>query len=118
MVISPPEILRGDILLVDLEPTVGSEQMGTRPCIVVQNDFGNRTSPVTVVVPLTGAGKDKHYPFLGQIKKGDGGVKKDSYALANQIRVIDKSKILKNLGHLSNTGIIEVERAIRDELDL
>lgn len=111
-------ILRGDIILVDLEPTVGREQMGTRPCIVVQNDYGNKSSPVTVIVPLTSAGKDKHFPFLGRIKKGDGGAKNDSYALANQIRVIDKSKILKHLGHLSNAGIAEVDRAIREELDL
>jgi len=110
-------ISRGDIILVDLEPTVGSEQMGTRPCVVVQNDYGNSSSPVTVIVPLTSAGKDKHYPFMGQLKKGDG-VKNDSYALANQIRVIDKSKILKNLGRISPAGIIEIERAIRDELSL
>jgi len=92
--------------------------MGTRPCVVVQNDYGNASSSVTVVVPLTTANKRIQYPFMARIIKGDGGVRVDSYALADQIRVIDISKILENWGHLSDAGIVEIDKALRIELDL
>ena len=55
---------------------------------------------------------------MAKIKKGDGGVRKNSYALANQIRVIDRSRILENWGHLSDEAINELDNSLRDELDL
>ena len=111
-------ILRGDVILVQPDTNRGGEQKGTRPGIVVQNDDGNMFSPITVFVPLTDAKGKKQYPFMAKIKKGDGGVRKNSYALANQIRVIDRSRILENWGHLSDEAINELDNSLRDELDL
>ena len=118
MVKNELKILRGDVILVQPDTTIGGEQKGTRPGSIVQNDDGNESSVITVFVPLTDAKGKKQYPFMAKIKKGDGGVRKESYALANQIRVIDKSRILENWGHLSAEAIAEVDAALRDELDL
>ena len=57
------EIRRGNIVLVELDPTRGSEQRGTRPCLVVQNDIGNENAPTTIVVPFTTSFDDELYPF-------------------------------------------------------
>jgi len=118
MVAEDIEILRGDVVLIRPDTVVGREQRGVRPAVVVQNNDGNELSPVTVVVPLTDAEDKRKYTFMARIDEGDGGLKKDSYALANQIRVIDKSRIIENWGHLSDIAILEVEAAIRDELAL
>ena len=73
---------RGMVVLVDLEPVLGHEQGRTRPCVVVQNDIGNRYSSTTVVVPLTDSSHiKKPSPIYVLVKKGDGGATKDSYVL-------------------------------------
>ena len=110
--------IRGDIVLVRPDTMIGHEQKGTRPAVIVQNDDGNKVSPVTVIIPLTDSKGKKQYPFMAKISKGDGGVRKDSFAPANQIRVIDKRRIIKHWGHLSDEAIIEVDEALRDELSL
>jgi len=53
----------GDLVIVKLDLTRGSEQRGTRPCLVVQNDVGNENAPTTIVVPLTTSFGDELYPF-------------------------------------------------------
>lgn len=118
MVITEIEIVRGDVVLIRPDTVVGREQRGVRPAVVVQNNEGNEFSPITVVVPLTDAKGKKKYTFIAMVKEGDGGIKKDSYALANQIRVIDKSRIIENWGHLSNETILDIDAALRDELSL
>jgi len=118
MVAKEIEIHRGDIVLIRPDTVVGREQKGIRPAVVVQNNDGNELSPITVVVPLTDAKGKRKYTFMAKIEKGDGGVKKDSFALANQIRVIDKSRIIENWGHLSVEAIMDIDAALRDELSL
>ena len=56
------EFKRGDIVIVNLEPIKGSEQGGIRPCLIIQNDFGNKFSPITIVAPFTSKKMNKHYP--------------------------------------------------------
>ena len=111
-------IIRGDIVLVRPDTMIGHEQKGTRPAVIVQNDDGNEVSSVTVIIPLTGSKPKKLYPFIAKINKGDGGVPKESYAPANQVRVIDKRRIVEHWGHLSDKAIMEVDAALRDELSL
>ena len=110
--------IRGDIVLVRPDTMIGHEQKGTRPAVIVQNNDGNEVSNVTVIIPLTGSEGKKQYPFMAKINKGDGGVRKDSYAPADQVRVIDKRRIIENWGHLSDEAISEVDAALRDELSL
>ena len=113
------KIYRGDIVRVNLEPTKGQEQKGNaRPCVIVQNDVGNMNSPNTIIVPITDAEGRKLYPFQAFIEKGDGGLAKASIALCEQIRVITKRRIIKNLGHLRQDTIECIDIALKASLEL
>lgn len=113
------EIRRGDVVVVTLKPSVGKEQRGLRrPCIIVQNDVGNQYSPTTIVVPLTDAAGKKVYPFQALVRKDDGGVDKDSIAKCEQVRVIDRQRIMKKLGNLSVDAIGRLDAALRISLAL
>ncbi len=113
------DILRGDVVLVDLNPTKGSEQQGNaRPCVVVQNNIGNLHSNTTIVVPVTNAVGKKVYPFQSLIAKGIGGLSKDSIAMGNQIRVISKERIRKKLGALPDTAVTDLNAALANSLGL
>lgn len=97
---------RGDIYLVDLSSHVGSEQSGIRPALIVQNEKGNIHSPTTIICPLTSKQKtylDTHVP----LSPDDCGIIKDSTVLCEQIRVIDKSRLKRKVGTISNQNIIE-----------
>ena len=105
--------VRGMILEVDLEPVLGREQGRSRPCVVVQNNAGNRFSSTTIVVPLTDA---VHLaapsPVYVLVKKGDGGIRKDSIALADQIRAVDFERVRRSFGVLSPESMKAVDRAL------
>ncbi len=94
------EIKRGDIILVNLEPVKGSEQRGVRPALVIQSDFGNRYSPTTIISPLTSKIFAKEYPFHVRLFRGDAELERDSTVLLDQIKTIDKSRIIKKLGQI------------------
>ena len=83
-------ITRGDILLIDLDPTQGSEIQKTRPGVVVSNNIANRFSRLITVVPLTSQGLEKIYPHEVLIPKGKG-LASISKAKTSQIRAVDKS---------------------------
>ena len=113
------QILRGDIVRVNLNPTAGSEIQGTaRPCVVVQNDVGNQNSPNTIVIPVTDAKGRRAYPFQVFIRAGTGGLTKDSIALGEQIRVIDRNRIIKKMGTLQEDTLEKLDFAVRNSLDL
>ena len=97
---------RGEIYLVDLNSHVGSEQSGIRPALIVQNEDGNTYSPTTIICPLTSKQKPtlKTHVFL---TNKDCGIIRDSTVLCEQIRVIDKSRIRKKLGEITNREKIE-----------
>lgn len=104
---------------VILDPRVGSEQKGTRPCLIVQNDVGNKYAPTTIVVPFTDfKNVKKMYPTLVKVDAGEGGLALDSAALCAQIITIDKSRIKEKRGTVSETTMEEVEEALKISLDL
>ena len=92
-------IERGDIIIVDLEPVKGSEQGGIRPSVIIQNDIGNKYSPTTIIAPITGKKFSKEFPTNVKLLKDDSGLEKDSVILLNQIKTIDKSRIIKKHHH-------------------
>ena len=97
---------RGEIYLVDLSNYIGSEQSGIRPALIVQNEKGNAYSPTTIVCPLTSQQKhalDTHV----SLAPSDRGIIKDSIVLCEQIRVIDKTRIKKKLGEVTNRQKID-----------
>ena len=95
-----------DIYYADLSKnTVNSEQGGIRPVIVIQNDIGNRHSPTLIVLPITSEIKKENMPTHCILHRSiKNGLKVDSMVLAEQIRVIDKSRILDYIGYLDNTN--------------
>ena len=83
--------------------TVASEQGGIRPVIIVQNNIGNKYSPTVLVLPLTSEIKKDKMPTHCILHKSDkNGLKVDSMVLAEQIRVIDKSRLQDYIGFLDN----------------
>lgn len=112
------EIKRGDILLVNFEPVRGSEQGRVRPAVVIQNNILNKFSPLTIVAPVTSKIYEKEYPTNVFIKKEDSALNNDSTILLNQIRTIDKRRIIKRLGSLSLFLMNKVDFAIKICLEL
>lgn len=116
---STPPSKRGEVYLVRLDPSEGSEQAGTRPAVVVSRDAINRHSPVIVICPLTDAARvPKLYPSDVRIQAPEGGLSKDSVVLTGQVRVIAKSRLLKRLGELRSDTMKWVEQALKITLNL
>ena len=111
-------IKRVDIVLVSLDPVVGSEQGKTRPALVIQNDIGNEYSPTTIVAPITSKLFSQQFPTNVEIDKTNSPLKENSTILLNQIRTIDKSRIIKNYGKLTSQKMREVDEAITNSLGL
>ncbi len=115
----PCNCLRGDVIRVNLDPSLGSESNKKRPCVVIQNDIGNKYSPITIVVPVTDAEKvPKRYPVDVPIKKGEGGLIKDSVAQCNLIRAIDGSRVIERMGQVTPRTMAEIEKALKISLAL
>jgi len=77
---------RGDIYLVNFDPTVGAEIQKTRPALILQNDIGNRTSDITIVAAVSSQLKGKRYPFEVIVPTAQGGLTANSRILLNHIR--------------------------------
>ena len=111
-------IKKGDVVLVNLDPVIGSEQGKTRPAIVIQNNIGNEYSPTTIVAPVTTKIFSKQFPTNVELDKTNSPLKEKSTVPLNQIRTIDKSRIIRNYGKLSAKKIKEVDEAIMNSLGL
>lgn len=111
---------RGDVVIVELDPTRGAEQRGTRPCLVVQNDAGNRNAPTTIVVPFTTSGVDgETYPFEVRVGNDESPLREDSLAMCSQLRTVSiEGRIRENVGSIPDARLAEVERALEYSLGL
>ncbi|MFA7707569.1 MAG: type II toxin-antitoxin system PemK/MazF family toxin [Candidatus Pacearchaeota archaeon] len=112
------DVERGDIFLVNLEPIRGHEQGGVRPCLIIQNDEGNRHSPLTIIAPLTSKLFSREFATNVFISKQDSNLDKDSTIMFNQIRTIDKRKITKKISSLNYNLMGKVDMAIKISLGL
>jgi len=108
---------RGSVWLVMLEPVVGSETGLTRPAIIISNDINNEYSDTVTVVPVTSK-TGRIYPFEVMLPKGFGGLEKVSRVKANQIRTIDKKRLVRFLGELPKDSVSRIEHAIKIHLGL
>ena len=111
-------VRRGDITLVNLDPVIGSEQGKTRPALIIQNDIGNEYSPTTIAAPITSKLFSKQFPTNVEIDKTNSPLREKSTILLNQIRAIDKSRIIKNYGKLYSKKLKEVNEALMNSLGL
>ena len=110
---------RGDVVWVNLNPTIGSETEKVRLCVIVQNDVGNTYSPVTIVAVITSQKRlSQKYPVDVWVEKGEGGLDVPSIVLCDQVRTIDKRRIAKSLGRFSSPTMKEIDKALKISLAL
>lgn len=111
-------IKRGGVYLAALDPTVGREIAKTRPVVVVSNDQNNLYAGTVSIVPLTSKNTEKIYPFEMFLTKGTANLPKNSKVKADQIRTIDKSRLVQFVGELADEEMAQIEKAIRIHLGL
>ncbi len=108
---------RGEIWLVDLNPTRGHEQSGKRPALVISVDlFNSGPAELVVVLPITT--RDKKIPLHVRINPPEGGVKETSFIKCEDIRSISTERLLARLGEVSQDTISEVEDRVKILLGL
>ena len=111
------KIYRGDIYLANLNPYKGSEQGGKRPVIIIQNDVGNHYSPTVIVTAVTSRFfKKRALPTHVPLDNEE--LEKNSLALLEQIRTIDKSRLIRKIGRVPEEKMKEIGAAIHVSLDL
>ncbi|MFC0233772.1 type II toxin-antitoxin system PemK/MazF family toxin [Vagococcus entomophilus] len=111
-------IKRGDIFFADLSPVVGSEQGGTRPVLVIQNNLGNHFSPTVIIAAITAKTFKNKLPTHIRISSNKSGITKDSVVLLEQIRTIDKSRLREKICQLDTENMNQVNQAICVSLGL
>ena len=108
---------RGDIYIANLNPFKGSEQGGTRPVLVLQNNDGNFYCRTLIVAPLSSKLKKPNLPTHYLLKKGRG-LMTDSIVELEQIKTIDKCRIKRYIGRITRTQMAGVEEAIQKSLGM
>ena len=111
-------IKRGDVYFADLSPVRGSEQGGQRPVLIVQNDIGNRYSPTVIVAAITAKIAKAKLPTHVEVEASSVGLLKDSVILLEQVRTIDKTRLIQKLGHLEDDVMMRVDQALLISLGL
>ena len=102
------DIRRGDVVLVNLDPTIGKEIQKTRPCVIVSPDELNGYLQTFIVAPMTTG--DHSYPFrIGCRFQG-----KNGYVVADQIRTIDRNRVVRTLGQLSIQTLASVLNVLQE----
>ena len=107
---------RGEVWLVDFNPARGSEQRGTRPALVVQNNVGNVHAATTIVAAITST--IKRYPVTVVLAPNDSGLNKVSMVNLAQILTVDKARLMRRLGAISPARLAEVDAALSVSLGL
>ncbi len=102
------ELKQYQIVLVNLDPTRGSEIKKTRPCVIISPDEMNKYLRTVIVAPMTTS--SKKYPSRVEVKHD----RKMGWIVIDQIRTIDKQRIIKILGRLSRPEIKEVKSVIKE----
>jgi mRNA interferase MazF len=113
------DLRRGDIYLCSFDPTVGREIKKTRPALVVQNDIGNRFSPLTIVAAVTSAISPVSYPVHVVIDPTErNGLDIRSSIRLDQIRTVDRQRLLRRLGGVDSSIMAQVDEALKISLGL
>jgi mRNA interferase MazF len=104
---------RGEVYLVNFDPTIGAEIQKTRAALIVQNDIANRHSPITIVAAISSQFDEILYPTEVLIQPAEGGLTLSSVVLLNQVRSVDKRRLIRRLGMLTPTAMERVTRALQ-----
>lgn len=97
-----------DIVLVNLDPTMGSEMKKTRPCVIISPNEMNKYLNTIVIAPMTSS--SKNYPTRLEINHDN----KKGWIVFDQIRTVDRQRIIKNLGNLTEKEILKVKEILRE----
>ena len=108
---------RGEIWLVRLDPTVGREIKKTRPAFIISNDINNQYAPLVTVLPISDRGA-KVYPFEIAVCDENTGISKPSKVKCQQIRTIDKARLVKRLGAVGKECLPDIEDALKLHLGI
>ena len=112
-----PEPSRGDVWFVNFDPTIGHEQTGARPALVVSVDKFNH-GPAGLVVALPITSKDKRQPMHVPVRPPNGGLSRLSFITCDNIRAVSKQRLRRFCGAVSPATMDEVEMRIRVLLGL
>jgi mRNA interferase MazF len=105
-------VKRGEIWLADLNPTRGSEQAGIRPVLIIQNDVLRKFTTTVLAIPLTTNLRRASQPSCMLISKGEGGLSSDSVGLCHQLRVLDKTRLQRKLGTVTQERLLAIENSV------
>lgn len=111
-------VKRGDIFYADLGPYEGSEQGGIRPVVIIQNDVGNEHSPTVICALISSRKKHLYLPTHVLIHAKYHRGMKDSVLLLEQIRTVDKSRLIDKMGHLTRKEKEWVNKALKVSLEI
>lgn len=104
---------RGDVFYADLGTVMGSEQGGIRPVVIIQNNTGNRHSPTIIAASITSQTRKNPLPTHVSLPAGEGGLPSASLVLLEQIRTLDKDRLGKKIGSLSEVAMEDINSALR-----
>ncbi|MEE0792725.1 MAG: type II toxin-antitoxin system PemK/MazF family toxin [Faecalibacterium prausnitzii] len=110
--------LRGNIYYADMEPHIGSEQGDTRPVVVLQNDIGNRYAPTLIVATVTSRTEKKRYQPTHVLIAHNTAFERPSVVQLEQNFTIDKSRIQRFLGRITQNEMQEIEKGVVSSLAL
>jgi len=100
------------VYVVAFDPTLGAEIRKTRPALILQNDIANRSSPITIVAAITSKFDKELYPTEVLVRAPEGGLDADSVVLLNQIRSVDRRRLMRRVGRLVPETMRLVDRAL------
>ena len=103
---------RGEVWLAALDPILGSEQGGTRPVLIFQRDLINQFTTTVVTIPFTTNLRRGSLPSCLRVSQGEGGLAQDSVALCHQMRVLDKRRLQRRIGRVSEETLEAIENCV------
>jgi mRNA interferase MazF len=111
-------VKRSEIYWLRLAGGTGSEQVGRRPVLIIQNDVGNRSSSTTIVAAITSQPRSRRYPFHVPFTAQEGGLRLDGTVLCEQIQTVDQGRLGDLAGALSSFKMREVDLALHRSFGL
>ncbi len=104
---------RGEVYLVNFDPTFGAEIKKIRPAVIIQNDIANKHSPLVIVAAISSHNlEDSLYPTEVYLPKGYANLDANSAVLLGQVRTLDKRRLIKKIGNLNNETMQKVNNAL------
>lgn len=103
---------RGEVYLTALDPTIGRELQKTRPAVIISNNLFNKLTDMVIVLPVTSG--YRAYAHSITIKPPEGGVKKASRIVTEQVRSVDKKRLIRKLGKIKPITLFSIEQSLQD----